>query len=535
MVTRSVAATGADRGRGGIPEQASYSVLAAALILAGGLLQPALAQDRASAAIVQEMPAATQLNAQHWPLPATEVRAELAQQLLELAVANVHPAFGDLWLSLSSNRSADQQARLYADVFATLHHFRAQWRALSWDDRERLQLKKVSLVPTPADYGAWREVVTGSQPLAHVKALHADSPDYAALRQQLIQLLDLARQGNWPKLPDLKLHPDDPSSDLAPLAEVMQRWGLLSAPFNGDLYSGDLVDAVKRFQSMHGLTADGVIGRRTLAWMRVTPARKAVILARSMLRQDTGSRLATGRYVLVNLPAYQLRMVQDHQSVLTSRVIVGQLKRQTPILDSQIASVILNPAWHVPTTILQQDIVPKLAKDPTLLAKEGFDIIDAEGERVDPASITLDEAINTGFHYRLRQQPGTNNALGLYKFYLPNNDAIYLHSTAHPALFNAEQRAISSGCVRVEQAPKLAELLLKGSAWGPDQVTKVIQSKNTKWLQLKDPIPVFTVYWRTWLDTSGQLQFRDDIYGFDQGKDEGNNPVMASVLHHQKV
>lgn len=534
MVTRSVAAIVADWGRGWIPEQA-YSALFTALLLGGALTSPVQAQEHATVPVVQEMPLVTQSGSQHWQLPAAEVRAELAQQLLELAVANVDPAFGDLWLSLSANKSADQQARLYAEVFATLHHFRTQWRALSWDDRERLQLKKVSLVPTPADYGAWRELLAGSQTLAHVKALHADSADYAALRQQLIQLLDMARQGEWPKIPDLKLHPDEPSSDLAPLADVMQRWGLLTAPFSGEQYSGDLVEAVKHFQTLHGLTADGVIGRRTLAWMRVTPERKAVILARSMLRQDTGSRLAAGRYVLVNLPAYQLRMVEDHQPVLTSRVIVGQLKRQTPILDSQIASVILNPAWHVPTSILQKDIVPKLAKDPTLLAKEGFDILDAEGERVDPATITMDEAINTGFHYRLRQQPGTNNALGLYKFYLPNNDAVYLHSTSHPALFNAEQRAISSGCVRVEQAPRLAELLLRGSAWGPDQVTKVIQSKNTKWLQLSQPIPVFTVYWRTWLDASGQLQFRDDIYGFDQGKEEGNRPVMASVLRHQKV
>jgi murein L,D-transpeptidase YcbB/YkuD len=125
--------------------------------------------------------------------------------------------------------------------------------------------------------------------------------------------------------------------------------------------------------------------------------------------------------------------------------------------------------------------------------------------------------------------------LGRYKFYLPNDDSIYLHSTSKPSLFNHDLRAISSGCVRVEQSADLAELLLKDSKWSKDKLDAILQSKATKWVPLNNPVPVYTVYWRSWVDAQGLLQFRDDIYGFDSGKIDGNGPVMRSLRRHQKA
>ncbi len=470
-----------------------------------------------------------------WTLPATAVREELVQQLMELALANVHPRFAELWLALVNQQGAEPKPELYADIYASLHHFRKQWHQLGWDARERLRLRDADVLPNQADYLAYQQLLTAVDPVANLQQLQPQQADYLALRQQLIQLLELARQGAWPTLPDVKLRPDDESDAVMAIADILSRWGFLTQPVDGNRYAGELVEAVKHFQLQHGLLDDGIIGRQTLSWLRVSPEQKVVILARSMLRRDTAQQLNAPRYVLVNLPEYQLKLVEGDKAVLTSRVIVGQLKRQTPMMASEISSIVLNPAWHVPTKILQQDIVPKLAKDPGLLAKEGFDIIDSDGGTVDPASITLDDAISSGFPYRLRQQPGTHNALGLYKFYLPNDESIYLHSTSHPNLFNKERRAISSGCVRVEQAADLAERLLEGSSWGPDRVQKVLASKTTKWVPLKQPVPVYMVYWRSWLDDDGHLQFREDIYGFDRGHDGVSRRVMDSLLQHNKA
>lgn len=470
-----------------------------------------------------------------YPLPSAEERKELAQQLLELAVANIHPRFNELWLALMNSQDAAAQGRLFAESYMTLQRFRSQWHQLSWDARERLNVRKFNLQPMLTDSDDYLLLLQQGGLMAAVTALRPQEPNYLVMRQQLNHLLDMARQEPWPEIPDVRLHPGDSSDSLPVIKQVLVRGQLLAQADGDPVYNDVVVAAIKGFQRAHGLTDDGVIGRKTLMWLRVPPEQKAVILARTLLRQDVGDQLDSGRYVLVNLPEYQLRVLEGEHQLLSSRVIVGQLKRQTPILSSQIASVVLNPAWHVPTTILRQDIVPKLSHDPDYLLKERFDIYSYDGAKVDPASITLDDAITAGFPYRLRQQPGDHNALGRYKFYLPNDDSIYLHSTSKPSLFNHDLRAISSGCVRVEQSADLAELLLKDSKWSKDKLDAILQSKATKWVPLNTPVPVYTVYWRSWVDAQGLLQFRDDIYGFDSGKIDGNAPVMRSLRRHQKV
>jgi L,D-transpeptidase YcbB len=470
-----------------------------------------------------------------YPLPSEAIRQELAQQLLELAIANVHPRLNELWLELISSRDVTAQGRLFAESFMTLKRFRSQWHQLSWDARERINLRKFNLQPTQADNDEYLLLLQQGGLLPEVISLQPKASHYLAMRQRLSNLLDMARQEPWPQIPDVRLHPGDSSDAMLVIRQALSRWQQVTQTDNSLIYDDAAVESIKEFQRAHGLADDGVIGRKTVAWLAVPPGQKAIILARTLLRQDVGDQLDGGRYVLVNLPEYQLRVLEGEHQLLTSRVIVGQLKRQTPILSSQIASVVLNPAWHVPTTILQKDIVPKLTHDPNYLVKERFDIYDYDGVKVDPASITLNDAISSGFPYRLRQQPGNQNALGLYKFYLPNDESIYLHSTSKPRLFNNDLRAISSGCVRVEQSADLAELLLKDSKWSKAKLDSVLQSKETKWVPLRTPVPVYTVYWRSWVDAKGMLQFRDDIYGFDSGKVLVNSSVMQSLLPHQKA
>ena len=470
-----------------------------------------------------------------FPLPSEEIRAELAQQLLELALANVHPYFNEQWLALNRHQDAATQGRFFAELFLALRQFRHQWHQLTWDDRERIAIRKWQFAPTDAEFADYLSHEQQQRLASDVMVLRPQTTEYLPIRKSLNALLDMARQEPWPVIPDLRLHPGESDDGLPAVKQVLVRLKLLEQADSSTLYDESLIEPIKKFQHMHGLLDDGIIGRKSVAWLRVTPEQKAVILARALLRQDVGDQLKDRRYVLVNLPEYQLRVLDGSHELMTSRVIVGQLKRQTPILSSQIASVVLNPAWHVPSTIQRKDIVPKLAHDPEYLTKERIDIYDYEGTKIDPASISLDEAISAGFPYRLRQQPGDHNALGRYKFYLPNDESIYLHSTSNPRLFNKDLRAISSGCVRVELAADLAQLLLKDSSWNKDKVDAVLQSKATKWVPLRTPVPVYTVYWRSWVDAQGTLQFRDDIYGFDTGKEQGSSQVMQSLLLHRKA
>ena len=496
-------------------------------LVAGGLLViPADAQNDSQVTSEQH---SQQLASN--ALPSEQVRSELAQQLLELALADIHPAFNELWLSLHQSHSQEQQAALYAQVYSILKQFRTQWHGLNWDARERLNLESIKLstaVGLQKPY--WRALADGTL-AADVNAMRPAFREYDAMRAQLSTLLDTARAATWPeKLPAIKLHPGEEDPGLAQIKPLLLQLKLADALESGARYDDATVAAVELFQRQHGLLPDGVIGPRTLAWLQVSPAQKAVIVARSLLRRDMGAQTVTSRYVLVNIPEYRLRVLDGDDEVFTSRVIVGQLKRQTPLLASKIASVVLNPPWSVPASILKKDIVPKLAKDHQYLAKEKFEVYDYSGARIDPATIPWPQALQAGFPYKLQQKPGDHNALGRYKFYLPNDESVYLHSTSHPKLFEQNTRAISSGCVRVEQAADFATLLLKGSAWGPERVSKTIASDDTKWVKLSAPVPLFMTYWRAWVDEKGQLQLRDDIYGFDNVAGRGDQAVIDSVL-----
>ncbi len=476
--------------------------------------------------------AALDVDSEQWRLPDRASRDELAQQLLELALADVHPLFNRLWLRLSRDGQTARSPAFYAELYLTLKVFRQRWHALDWDSRERIRLDQLDFSASEAERDAYRQALLGGSLWTHVSAMRPAVPRYLETRQQLHALLAEARRQPWERgLPSLLLHPGESHPAMSRIKLLLERLGDLEPGQEptDELYSYELEPIIRHFQRRHGLQDDGVIGPRTLSWLRVSPQSRAVILARSLLRRDIP--IPDGpRYVLVNLPEYRLRVMEAGAEIFSSRVIVGQLTRQTPLLSSRIASVVLNPPWGVPRSILQKDILPKLEKDPAYLQKEQFDILNYQGVAVDPLSIAMPAALRDGFPYQLRQRPGDHNALGRYKFYLPNNEAIYLHATPSHRLFEADKRTISSGCVRVERAPEFAALLLEGSRWSPERVEQILQETKTKWLPLRQSVPIRMVYWRSWLDDEGWLQFRDDIYGLDADASNGNREVMATLL-----
>ncbi|MFZ7277788.1 L,D-transpeptidase family protein [Avibacterium endocarditidis] len=216
--------------------------------------------------------------------------------------------------------------------------------------------------------------------------------------------------------------------------------------------------------------------------------------------------------LFVNIPSYQLNYYRNGKLVMNSRVIVGKQARKTPVMYSKLSNVVVNPPWTPTPRLINEDLVPKIKRDPSYVARNGYTITDGSGRTIDPHSINW-AAIGSKFPYRIRQAPG-DSALGNYKFNMPSADAIYLHDTPNHSLFNKKDRALSSGCIRVEQSDQLASILLKEVGWSGERKRKVLGSKKTTSANVGSDNPVYLYYVTAWMD-GGKLHTLPDIYGYD--------------------
>ncbi|MDO4697182.1 MAG: L,D-transpeptidase family protein [Pasteurellaceae bacterium] len=220
--------------------------------------------------------------------------------------------------------------------------------------------------------------------------------------------------------------------------------------------------------------------------------------------------------IFVNIPSYQLYYFRDGKLALQSKVIVGRDERRTPVMYSKLSNVVVNPPWHVPASIKNKDLVPKMRLDPSYVERHGYEIIDHRGNRVNPYSINWEgyDNPNKNFPYHLRQKAGDDSALGRYKFNMPSSDAIYLHDTPSRSLFNKKNRSLSSGCVRVAKSDELATLLLKEAGWSEQRKQNVLASKKTTSAPIRSDNPVYLYYVTSWVE-NGKIHVLPDIYRFD--------------------
>lgn len=310
------------------------------------------------------------------------------------------------------------------------------------------------------------------------------------------------------------------TANLAP-SSVPQNVGNVqgeSVPVNSDnVYTPDLVAALKRFQLWQGLEADGAIGTRTREWLNVSPQRRASLLALNIQRlRLLPDDMHNG--IMVNIPNYSLAYYVNGNEILSSRVIVGRPDRKTPLMRSALNNVVLNPPWNVPTTLVRKDIVPKVKQDPMYLYKHGYTLLSgwsSDAQVIDPSMIDWSMVSAASFPYRIRQAPGPTNSLGRYKFNMPSSDAIYLHDTPNHGLFQKDIRALSSGCVRVNRASDLASLLLQNVGWDNSRISGTLKQGETRFVSIRQRVPVNLYYLTAWVADDGQPQFRTDIYNYD--------------------
>lgn len=348
-----------------------------------------------------------------------------------------------------------------------------------------------------------------------VAALEPVSPDYLSFVSHIQQLLWLDSQFSWPEITLTRLvRLGDKEISLAAIAERLRLLGDLATD-NGNLesYQDWLRNGVVHFQTRHGLKPDGVLGPKTMAWLNMMPYEKAKLLATNFVAKTRFLHKQGKQYLVVNIPAFELKLIDKGQEILQSRVIVGKPYRQTPLLSSEISNLVINPSWRVPRKIIYRDLLPQVRKDGEYITKRQFDVFDARGNKLEKTSEQWQDMAKGKFPYRLVQKPGELNALGRFKFHFANSYSVYLHDTPDKELFNQSNRALSSGCIRVESVTALANwvaanLVKDKQTWVEFQTNK----QDTKWFSFSQRLPIHLVYWTAWVDKGNLPQFRDDIY-----------------------
>jgi len=345
-------------------------------------------------------------------------------------------------------------------------------------------------------------------------------PQYRALQQALERYETLAAGGGWPSIPGgPTLRPGERSDRVSAIADRLrfERYmtGTLTDP---TLYSGAVVEGVRRFQEVNGLGVDGVIGPATLAALNAPIHRRIDQIRANLERWRWMPSDLGARHVLVNIPEFRLRAVAPNRPTLEMNVVVGRPSRETPVFFSDINDITFNPYWHVPRSIIQRDLLPQFRNDPSAVSRRGFTVISySTGRAVDPSAV---DWTSGSFPYGLRQAPGTSNALGRVRFGIRNDLAIYLHDTPSQSLFNRASRAYSSGCVRVSDPLALLQYVFSDQpGWTPERVQENYDrtASSPSMVHLPNEIPVYLTYFTAWAEPDGRVSFFEDVYGEDGG------------------
>lgn len=362
--------------------------------------------------------------------------------------------------------------------------------------------------------------ILGTTDLRSAIREHFNAPViYERLSEALARYRQIAAEGGWPTIPSgptLKLDMTD--ERVVPLRQRLQRSGDLADTPSGEpeVFDAALKQAVITFQQRHGLAPDGAVGTSTLAALNVTVEQRIDQIRVNLERIRWVYRELPPDYVIVDIAGFQVFLVQDGEFVWEARAQVGKPYRDTPVFRDSIRYLEFNPTWTVPPTILREDILPKLKRDPGYLARRNMQVLNFSRQPVDASTIDWQTVSADHIPYLLRQGPGPDNALGRVKFMFPNAHAIYIHDTPSKSLFASSERAFSSGCIRVERPFELAELVLDDpERWDQQGIQQVLDSLRTQRVNLKQPLPVLILYWTAEADAQGRVHFRKDVYGRD--------------------
>ncbi|HVB57920.1 MAG TPA: L,D-transpeptidase family protein [Candidatus Acidoferrales bacterium] len=363
-----------------------------------------------------------------------------------------------------------------------------------------------------------------------VASVEPPYPGYARTIQALQTYMQLARPGNDAELPTTKtaIKPGDSYAATPQLAKFLRLVGDLPPnaplPESDTLYEGALVDAVKRFQQRHGLSADGRLDARTLAELDIPLSRRVRQMQLTLERWRWLPSEYEHSPIVVNIPEFRLRGYDDHFRIgVTMNVVVGKAyKHKTPVFMSEMRYLIFRPYWDVTTSIAKAEIIPDIEHDSEYMSKQNLEIVDRRGNVVSsgPATSDMMQEVREGKLF-IRQKPGPNNSLGLVKFLFPNEYSVYMHDTPATELFSQSRRDFSHGCIRLEKPAQLAAWVLRDNpGWTMEHIEAAMNGDKTVQVNLERPIPVLIVYGTVIVLEDGVVHFYDDIYGHDVALDK---------------
>ncbi|MGY2052157.1 L,D-transpeptidase family protein [Methylobacterium sp. JK268] len=385
---------------------------------------------------------------------------------------------------------ADAELRLSAA--AALYARDARGGRIDLSHISRLITPKLDLPSADAVLPRLAAAGSGANPL--LQGYNPGQPGYLALKAALAAIRAREPAGapmvRLPKGPVLK-----PGMHDARVPLIRARFGLAAAD-DANAYDASVAGAVERFQRERGLAATGILDPRTVAALAGPgPGRQEADILANMERWRWLPADLGRKYVWVNIPELKVRVVEGTRVVHEARVIVGKPDSPTPIFSGEMTYAVVNPSWNVPPSILKNEFLPRLARDPNYAARLGY------------------EVVRRGNSIAVRQPPGERNALGFIKFMFPNNHAVYLHDTPNRTLFARSSRALSHGCVRVDDPFRFAEDVL-GPAWPTERLKKLI-GKGERTVMLPEKLPVHLAYLTLVADGSGGLRSLDDLYGIN--------------------
>lgn len=340
---------------------------------------------------------------------------------------------------------------------------------------------------------------------------------YQRLRHRLKYYRALAALGGWAVIAEgATLHPGESDLRVPQLRHRLQIEGDLGSEVSqGEFFGREIAQGLKLFQQRHGLMADGTLGPRTLQALNTSIESRIDQILRNLERWRWSSGQSFSTEIRINLASFSLEVTKESQQELTMPVIIGRQKRPTPLFSSQLEAMILSPYWYVPPTLLRETL-PHIVADPSYLRRNHYEVLDSAGDLVRMGQDFGRMWQRGEISASLRQRPGPWNPMGQIKFILPNPWSIYLHDTPTKNLFNREQRAFSSGCIRLSNPQQLASWLLERSDWESPRIDSLLKSRSSRMISLEEPVALSIGYWTAWVDEGGRLNFRDDIYGRDQ-------------------
>ncbi|MHA6731152.1 L,D-transpeptidase family protein [Devosia sp. A369] len=295
---------------------------------------------------------------------------------------------------------------------------------------------------------------------------------------------------------------------------------MVLVPNVNDMFDQDTDRGVRSFQARHGLVVNGQVDEATWYALNIPAATRLQQLYLNYTRVQNMAASLNPRYVVVNIPAATIEAVNDGMVEQRHTAVVGRVERATPIMASKISQINFNPYWHVPKSLVRQDLTKYMQENPNYLTEQNIFIYDGSGNKVDPQSIDWTNISDQAVNYMYRQEPGAANSMGHCKINFYNPYDCYLHDTPGKELFGENGRFHSSGCVRVEGVAELVNWLLRDNGdWDQNKVNSTFDSLQRLDVECKARVPIHTTYITAWANRQGTVSFRDDVYKFDeQGK-----------------